>query len=1605
MARQTRPFQEQFQELDPYQQDAVAAMFERYGAKLPKGPSAEELAAAAAAKERGSVWNTMKRGMWRGMENLSRYGQGAAWLPIQLLKLPGSIDEAVSTPERGLSDLVTGSPGTYKPGFWGKVKRGAENIERELQDSTAFFQENAGVPKAEQWYPTGERLLPKWVPETVGTFTQPGPYLSPIKKLMSKEAIAPALKGMAQMGTYSGAVSGMEEFNKPADQRDWANVPTNAVIGGALSPLFQRFAGAFERNRINPAKTQPGLASGKEKVLLDIPKETGMTTAPPPPTTPRPPVPPSRQITDFVDVPFESIKSTGDLPYIPTKPLEYKPPQNPTIHAPGPVATGPGHVIQMPGPTVDEAGAKKLLEEASQAALAARTAPKQGPPVAADVPFTATRANANPAFLDSDFVRGYQGRVEGMGRPSLEPDLPQALDIPSGTKGPSLLKRSPDKVLPPPPVKAGPMQGPPPLESYYSAVYPSPVEDVPTDFLRGYQGPIAGIGTPDPLDFTVSFAQGKAPVLTKVPVEDSMPLLKSVERGLPQQPAPSAPIAPGKVYGQSLTDFLSEHGGVLDQGSELSRLEMNRPFKKGLIKRDGMGLDTAAEVAYESGYLENRDIHELLGKLDQESRGIPQFAKGVQKVGLEDQLFEQQFRKERPWVDPNEAEFALTPDEPLHPSDLPDEFLPPLEDVWPDPTFAPRASGGAAAHTELGGASQTAGRPSGANPSPTPDLPDRFHALAGPGPTPVPHEAAPPTPDLPAGGQAAQEVSEEVAHDTGAMGKLADLLNDERGSVKIGGGVGPIERVLTQRRFAEKHPDFAPVYQQALDRFEWASAQKYDLHQLGRPYFLLDPKDRKTVDTFLRSRRRGQPGNTVPPALQPAVDAVDRMMGSAWQLTNDVRATKGLPPIAQDPNYVPFARSGDFLTIGQLPTGQKWVSASPTLREAERIMRQQQGLHPQGTWNVKHTAAKKGDLPALDFGTLAQLERAGFIDRTEFDQIVTQFDLPPGFSAHFRNAQKILGESVDLLDPIERYLDGVTNYAGRFLYDDPMKALIAKISDPAVRQYAEHYRDYLNTKPQEYSRLRGGVAVWDLALNVGSIFQNATQVPLLGIPTLHERLGSLGAAVSVAKDAAKTLFAIHDPRNQRYATMLHRAEREGHVRPVNAEELFGARGVGQQELQFGSPYVQRQMDKGWLPPAVGSALRTPLDLAAEGVETLLSKGGDVSLDVGQRVSYALHRLTGSSAPIAKDKATAAHPILMQGFAALEELNRKTSLLMGYKAAERLGMGPDEAYAFAKQYSRDVNFDYSPASRAQAFRGKGAPLGLFMTFQTEYMASISRMLRQQVNDRKLWGPATSALAGFLTIAGMKGVPGMEDFDLYGPTPGVFSENLPEWAWHGPVSAITGKDVAAKFKVGPRIPYDLLNGSLDLSQIPVAQPFANIGQGTGWFLDSPMDAPSAQKYIERMAPPSVRHALQAGRWAGWGPAGEIEQGTVGTLRGHTPGPTADGTRDFFRPDAYDIAGKALTFTPLALSQQYTRGRIQQRLQDQAHRHTTTLMNTVAHHLDRNGEGVPSPAMDELRRTHPKAFAGLMKAHQRRQSGAERGSTEEIYRKAQEPKVIPR
>lgn len=1566
--------EELYDGLDPYQLDQLKADLEKWRQKMPR-PAPAAPPVSTFGDKMGAVGDTLKKGFWRGMENLSRFGEGAAWLPIQALKLPGSINQAVGG----------------APGLTDRVKQGATNIESELRHGTQFFQEKAGVPKEEHWYPTSERMIPTWAPEMAGQFTQPGPMLSPIKKLLSKEAIKPALKGMAQMGTYGAGLSAVEQFNKPEQEQDWSAVPKSAAMMAAGSPIFQRLAGGFAKG---PRTAKPANATDEK-----------------------------------VDI----------------------------------------------GNMFSEASPDSVMPEGFQGPLPRYAG--QGP---APIETYYTASNGSPGIEDiSKFSQGYKGPIAETARPGvavqspyniappkvlpeIPVSLPQELAINAGPK----LYKSPNPKLEPPPKTLTE----PGIDALAGQTRPTLVK--PHDFIPDQLEVNTAARDPflvkRPTDQMDAFMAGKfEPGVRTLPNPTEMPSKQIASMPRHQLPPElNADMVNRAAFARETMGMQGQERGFNTMGEAGSSVSPTFKWYKDVTIDGGMKPSDVEKALAKIEQDHGADTGKYVERVKAALLNDPEFAAWQKSYGMKHPLLEAQ------------AEWNVVPDEAINPHDLPANVLPPLEDTWQNPMMPLRASeGGVPKGHEVSGLSPgsrgaqqeiavpppTIGqRPIiGREVSPLDDAP--LFSKSAQSPDPVQHQlgydpnpyaptssgkpelssAAPvsPVPDIPTGREAAREVSQEVAHDTGTFQKLSDILNDERGSTHLGGGVGPIERVLTQRRFAEKHPqDFGPVYRSALDRFEWAAAQKHDLTQLGRSYFLLEPSDRGVVDKILRDRRRGKPVQ-IPPALQPAVDAVDRMMQSSRDLINDVRAVKGMAPIPQDVNYVPFARSGDYLTIATAPNGSKWVSAATTLREAEamatsveaQIRQQFPGSTPSVM--VKTTSSKKGDLPALDFGTMAMLEKAGLLSTADYEKAIEQFDLPPGFGAHFKHAQKILGESKDLLDPINRYIDGVTNYTARFLHDDHMKELIDTIKDPAVRQYSEHYREYLNTKPQEYSRLRGGVAVWDLAMNAGSIFQNATQVPLLGIPTLQRSLGFKGA-VKAFKDG----IAAYVHPTQEYLDVLQMAEREGHIKPVNAEELFGARGgPAGQELQFGSPYVQRQIEKGWLPAPVGKAIRGGLDAAAGGVENLIGKGGDASLAIGQKLSYAMHRLTGSSAPVAADKALSAHPVLMQGFAGLEEMNRKVSILQGYIAGKMQGLNPAAAYEFAKTYSRDVNFDYSPASRAELFRGAGAPAGLFMTFQTEYMATISKMIREQLkgtpsalkiaqakaiqmrqnppgsgnfvpppNDpiwKRVGGPATTVLGAFWTLAGMKGIPGLDDLDLYGPDPGMLSQNLPDWAWHGPVSTATGFDVAAKFKLGPRVPYDMLHGSVDLSQIPVAQPFVNTFQATDWFLKQPKDAPNTQKYIERLLPPAARSLAQAGRWAGMGPAGDIEDGTVGTIKGHTPGPTEDGKRDFFHPDAIDTLGKAFTFTPLELSKQYTRGRIQQQLQDRKREATTKLTNTAAHNLDMNGSGVHSPALVQLQKEHPLTYRELMKAHALKRSGREQGSTEEIYRKLQEPKIIKR
>jgi hypothetical protein len=1482
--------------LDPYQEDYLRAELEKLKAKGPPKPPEVQ------PEEPGAVSEGLG---WIGQKLKGAYDYWTA-SPYRALEAPASVLKTVAWPATKAFELF----GTEDMAAAGR------KVQAKLDEKRRKYAALAGGYDPEQ----------QWPAELVGTLKWPFPAVKPAGTIAGSVA-KNALPGAVVGGAYGAAA----QTDLPEEQRDYV---TGTAIGAGLGGVGQAALGRLAGRGTTPKPTaenlgvaMPSTQPSPGPAVKQLPKQRPLRQQieDRPPVVEEPPV---------YDAEFTEVHPEQFEPPIQRPLLEHQPPQSPPIFAKGPVRTGEGTVIEMPGPTYRQ-----------------------------------------PPHVEDIVARERFQRLEPIARPEpLKREIPTELNIQQ--RPPVLTKSSRPVEKPEVPFADRPQD----------VEIPRFIQEREQPITRTVQNP-----TQVPRETIITQPRHELPPELNQDMADRVQFARDTM----------------EIAGQERG--FRAHGEAIGQGSTEEILGSSKSPTAQWYQ----------EVTTGGGKLKPAEVEKAIAKIEQDA-GVD---KGKQVERVKDALLrDPEFRDWRRAygakdpVDEFEAEFALAPEEPV----IPEDFLPLQETQLPEfpeqvnieNPFAQKKSTvegddwfmNTPAQTEIPVPPPTIGeRPiigrevnpltaeteaplfSKSAQTPKPEQPSMFH------------EVEP---------QSTKEIAQEFHVEQENLGSVWDNLNNERGSVKLGKGITMVQRGLSQRRMAERHPEFRPIYDTATYRGEFASTVKHDLRTTAENYFKLGKADRAAVDKYLRARpgqqttvglvdrETGKPLAPLTSEQQTAVRAIDQTMASAMDLINDVRQVHGLPPMQTDPYYVPFARSGDYLTILDGPNNLRWVSASQTLREAEALEKQLQAKFPGSKTVVKASAGKKGDEPALDFGTLSLLEKAGLLTPQEYEQAINQFNLPPGFSEHFRHAMKIMGESTDLSSPIERYIDALGNYTSKFLYDDVMKNQIAGLKDPQMRQYAERYRDYLNEKPAEWSRLRGGVAVWDLMVNVGSMVQNASQVPTMGIPNLQRAVGGIKPAMKIFKDAWGSVL---NPTKQD-RLILEMAEREGHVRPINAQELFGTQVKEPNSLELGSPYVQRLVDRGVLSQGTASAVRKPIDLAAKGLSGAADKFSELNKGLGEKVSYAFHRLTGNTVQMSEEQARKAQPFLMQGFSAIEEMNRKWAILAGYRAGIQQGKTPAEAFEFAKQFSRDVNFDYSPISRPELFRGKKAIIGLFGTYPVEALSTYSKMAREAVKGKI--GPFSTAMAAFWTMAGLKGIPFMEDVDTYGPSPGMFSENIPEWMYHGPVSAATGLDVASKYKMRIPVVSDIPNvahGEFDLGTMPALQPFVQGKRTADWFMQSPRDLPSMQVAAERLLPPSLRSLAAAGRWAGFGPAGKIERGAVGTIKGHTPGPTEEGKKDFFYPSGKDIAGKALTFTPLELSKQYQRGRIAAVETDRGKGDTSRLVQAAANDLDR---GIQSKALQELATKSPRTYQNLMKAYNRRQ-GVGHGSTFELYRKSQEPK----
>ena len=736
----------------------------------------------------------------------------------------------------------------------------------------------------------------------------------------------------------------------------------------------------------------------------------------------------------------------------------------------------------------------------------------------------------------------------------------------------------------------------------------------------------------------------------------------------------------------------------------------------------------------------------------------------------------------------------------------------------------------------------------------------------------------------------ADEELESVARRFPYLKKFTELLRNERGSVPISqtGNVGIISKyLLNMRRVAEKYPEFQPFYTHLVENWQGGmNAAKHDLLTALKPYIGLSKTDQAAVDVFLRQRRRDKlpdlPPNFSPAQIQ-AVEAVDTMTAVALEKVNAARSTKGLPPVSADQFYVPFSRKGNYII--EIPAAEgrpRLVTQRGTRDEAEQAIEQyikQYNLPGKSTDYLFVHEGKSGS--PLDIGTIKQLENWGLMSPEEAKQALSYKGIDFGFSGHFEKAHYVLGEETDLLKSFTSYIEGLASYTAKFEFAPEANRLLGDIQNSAVREIGTQLLEYAQNTPREFARLRGFMSVWALGANLGSAFQNLTQMGLVGMPRAMSQFGTQTAT----KSMGRAFKALVSPTAEE-ADVLARAERLGILSPVNTAEMWG------QQHGFGSGL------RGF--PQLNPST------AELGYPTIQRYADDGNCVAGMAAMFVKHLARGWRGTA--NEFETLKPALMLAFTKIEEMNRKLAFLTGYHGARAYGASVDDAFNIARGYNRDVNFDYSHFSRPGAWRGWGATPGLFMTYQTEYLSTLSKLFGDTVKTGGKKLPPLAAMVGAaFAMGGLRSnIPNLDDFDVL--LEGAVSENVPDSVYYGPLSDTAGLDFSSKFMLGlPGLsavlsdPQSLTAGRLDVSDFPFTRTPLNAfraktlaEQGKEW------------EAVKKLMPSSVYHLATGMEW--------LNGQTVSNSTGTPVSRPILGEPQNYNPTTKDAVARMATFSPL-------------------------------------------------------------------------------------------
>lgn len=270
-----------------------------------------------------------------------------------------------------------------------------------------------------------------------------------------------------------------------------------------------------------------------------------------------------------------------------------------------------------------------------------------------------------------------------------------------------------------------------------------------------------------------------------------------------------------------------------------------------------------------------------------------------------------------------------------------------------------------------------------------------------------------------------------------------------------------------------------------------------------------------------------------------------------------------------------------------------------------------------------------------------------------------------------------------------------------------------------VTALGEHM-DYLFNPPNEWDGVRNFAFMWHIAFNVKSALLNTTQVPVVTLPFLSARFGSIRAIAALQRAYLdkRTLYSKEATANldDQMSRLLTKAISDGKVDESFATELAGlAEGTNLNRMMAGSKYDRFMKEVSFY----GSYLFAYVEKMSRSVT--FRAAVQLALDV----------------PNSKY---------------LQDLGRQQPRAMVELARQGFTESESQAYLAGIDAINQTMFEYAKWNRPSLFRGKKAPFFTFWMF-------TQGMLHFAVHSPG----AVRYWLIMLAMAGVMGLPGAEDLD--------------------------------------------------------------------------------------------------------------------------------------------------------------------------------------------------------------------------------------------------